>query len=1040
MAKKVVEIEIDVNSQQVGTATDKINGLNKSIKDTGLTTQDFGSKVKIEYNKVGEATDVLVNSELTLKKQIRAVYDQMQLLTAGGKAQSQEFTILQRKYNDLNDNLSKNKARSQELFGTLSLLPGPVGAFASSLQGSVDLLKTFSGVKLTDLKNQFVGLKNDIKEVFQSFGGYDKAKEAIDAKYAKPVSTVNNATNIGSSGADTTATNTNTGAEIANTEETLRNAAAQKESSDEKLVDAQSTKIDTLETDKLTLATIENNLATQQIILTAQKEKIAKLNAAVANGEYVSTLQFEKIAEEQSLRAAIVSNLETQKGIYVTKIATAATEGQTGAIEGQTVALTAEQIAAKEAELASARLAATWKGIASATGIGLLIVLLVQLVQTFGDYISGAQEAEIATKRFNDQLNISKKYLEIDLETTKNVGDTKIGYLKKNNADAKTIRDLEAKELEAQLTLISNAQIDAAKLQNDAVKQYEEVSKKIFSNDLKDAAGENIKKADERIIELQKQFGQTSQQIRVKMYDNMLQNDKENSDRRLKDLDILIKQESEKRDTDKKKLQNYLSEKAQIEAYWGHYTAKQKEDLKKEDDKKVNAAIVEDKVRVLEGQKDLQNLILATAKQGSEEYFNAKLSVAKIEYQKDKEAALLAGADKENKLIEAQVAFNGKIHSLDEEKIKQNEDSLNKLGQISIAAIKDDTDRQVAARQEKYNTDLRELEKEMALIKMSEESKAFYRSELREALDNDIEKIHIDELVKKYQSELTLLEAQQKNLVAGTKAFLDNSIAIEEEAYQIKLLNAQKNGEDKERIEKEHAENIKAINLAAFEAEKNLQIQRLGVIAGIGQSLQTLAGKNKKIAIAGIIIEKAASIGQIIANTGIANAKAVSVSPLTFGQPWVAINTIAAGLSIAASIKGAADAISQINSSDSGSSGGASTTPAAPNANYGKNYGDGGLLDGPRHAQGGVMINAEGGEAVMTRGAVTMFAPMLSMMNQMGGGTSFSKGAAGQSRFDNPKISNTSVAQPQIIKTYVVSSDLTTDQQKQARLKDLSTL
>jgi hypothetical protein len=68
-----------------------------------------------------------------------------------------------------------------------------------------------------------------------------------------------------------------------------------------------------------------------------------------------------------------------------------------------------------------------------------------------------------------------------------------------------------------------------------------------------------------------------------------------------------------------------------------------------------------------------------------------------------------------------------------------------------------------------------------------------------------------------------------------------------------------------------------------------------------------------------------------------------------------------------------------------------------------------------------------------------MFQPMLSMMNQMGGGTSFSKGASGQAGYDSPKVTDT-ITQPQIVKTYVVSSDLTNEAQKQARLKDLSTL
>jgi hypothetical protein len=65
---------------------------------------------------------------------------------------------------------------------------------------------------------------------------------------------------------------------------------------------------------------------------------------------------------------------------------------------------------------------------------------------------------------------------------------------------------------------------------------------------------------------------------------------------------------------------------------------------------------------------------------------------------------------------------------------------------------------------------------------------------------------------------------------------------------------------------------------------------------------------------------------------------------------------------------------------------------------------------------------------------------MLSMMNQMGGGTSFSRSAMTTST-DNPVVNNPAVQQsPMIVKTYVVSSEMTSEQNKQARLKDLSTL
>jgi hypothetical protein len=74
-----------------------------------------------------------------------------------------------------------------------------------------------------------------------------------------------------------------------------------------------------------------------------------------------------------------------------------------------------------------------------------------------------------------------------------------------------------------------------------------------------------------------------------------------------------------------------------------------------------------------------------------------------------------------------------------------------------------------------------------------------------------------------------------------------------------------------------------------------------------------------------------------LVNTGIANAKALAATPLTFGQPFIAINTISAALSIASSVAAGLKAIQQIKSSDSGSSatatsvasprGGASVTP-----------------------------------------------------------------------------------------------------------------
>jgi hypothetical protein len=146
---------------------------------------------------------------------------------------------------------------------------------------------------------------------------------------------------------------------------------------------------------------------------------------------------------------------------------------------------------------------------------------------------------------------------------------------------------------------------------------------------------------------------------------------------------------------------------------------------------------------------------------------------------------------------------------------------------------------------------------------------------------------------------------------------------------------------------------------------------------------------------------------------------------------------ISEALSIAAITVGAIVKINSINSQGSKSSGSGSTS--GEDKTRLKNYGDGGMIDGPMHAQGGTLINAEGGEAIMTRGAVTMFRPLLSALNQAGGGTSFTQGAVGQAKYDAPKSTSPNMDNP-IFKTYVVESELSTMQHRNARLKELSTI
>ena len=229
-----------------------------------------------------------------------------------------------------------------------------------------------------------------------------------------------------------------------------------------------------------------------------------------------------------------------------------------------------------------------------------------------------------------------------------------------------------------------------------------------------------------------------------------------------------------------------------------------------------------------------------------------------------------------------------------------------------------------------------------------------------------------------------------------------------------------------------------ATEKAAAEQKYQVQLAYADALGGIGQIFQQIAGENKQLAILGIIIEKAAALTSIAIN-----AKKNFVKDGGIKSPLAWANLAVAGVQAAAVVVAAVKGIQAINSAGKGSTGGGGEESANPNsaASLGRNYGDGGMINGPRHAQGGVMINAEGGEAVMTRGAVTMFGPLLSAINQMGGGTSFGPTASLGIRPDNAATNNPAAEQqPMIMKTYVVSNELTSAAEKQARLKDLSTL
>jgi hypothetical protein len=279
-------------------------------------------------------------------------------------------------------------------------------------------------------------------------------------------------------------------------------------------------------------------------------------------------------------------------------------------------------------------------------------------------------------------------------------------------------------------------------------------------------------------------------------------------------------------------------------------------------------------------------------------------------------AAIIADFDaKETELKTKQTEEKNKK---DEESLKAEKDFNDKVSEIKANAIKDDTERAEAQRLAKLEKELTDLETDKEFLKKSLEDQAEIKKAIIDASELEGQKSK-NEIVKKgLQDEIELLQAQQKGLEEGSEAYWKNIQAIEDKSYEAKLLAAKGNAKEIEKIEAEHAANNIDIAKKESNAKVDLLLSRLKSIEQFGRDIQVIAGKNKDVAIAGILIEKAAALGQIAVNTYLATAKAVAASPLTLGLPWSAL-IIAGG--VAAGIKVVNDAkaqIAEINKAGSG--------------------------------------------------------------------------------------------------------------------------
>ena len=622
------------------------------------------------------------------------------------------------------------------------------------------------------------------------------------------------------------------------------------------------------------------------------------------------------------------------------------------------------------------------------TGIGALVVLLGTVVSSLMDYFDSSKKAEKAADDFSDAIKRQNELLaanlgQIDFENKKKLLQAKIA-----NKSQEELNQIEADGLQQRYNTIKSAnstalqeQKNLANKQGKYAKISDEERAKLLEKNLENLTklGKDESDAREAIAlnGLEKEVAINDKKNQALASSNSASSSKNAADRK-RDLEELQKGIEEARLNSlsaQKKEEGAVNEKYnKLKALAERYGKDTKviEEARQKELTDINAKYSKEELE--KKQKEYEDTLALQEQQ-------LNLRVAKGE---------ITETEYQGKLFELRKNNAVQVELLTNDTLKKEQDTLNNkriadLSNLQLAlqneesTLKDSLDNKNAIllndlqngviNQEQFDTKKLEvqIEYQTNLDKLNLDSlnkkaqiDVEYKTNLdttnAEALVNntnfinaqiDLEKYKVEKkkelaeeergiLATRLQSQIEALDAENARIEGDFEQDLERlaekrELLAEQETNE--LTNSDLTEFQKTEIKKKYADERKNITnqeieteKAAMQAKHDINMAYLGLFEQFGNLLGQLAGKNKAIAIAGIVISQAAAIGQIIAQTSIANAKAVAANPLAFGQPWVTINTISAGLSIASTIASAAKSIAQINSQPGGSSGASGAT------------------------------------------------------------------------------------------------------------------
>jgi hypothetical protein len=179
---KTIKVDVTVDTSDVDKAQEDINKLQKSagtistkidvdsseLKDAEEEIDDVkkNSKIEVKFNADTGEVDILSDKTLKLSQQAKVLKDALANVPQG----TEEYIAINQKLGDIGDQMAVINVKSRELFGTISLLPGPFGEVANTVEGTIDTFKQLDAISLKDVKANIAAFGDDIKGVFATIG------------------------------------------------------------------------------------------------------------------------------------------------------------------------------------------------------------------------------------------------------------------------------------------------------------------------------------------------------------------------------------------------------------------------------------------------------------------------------------------------------------------------------------------------------------------------------------------------------------------------------------------------------------------------------------------------------------------------------------------------------------------------------------------------------------------------------------------------------------------------------------------------------